>query len=107
MKSQVFNEAQSAYKIIGNCNQDSFDSERGIVVSTKRFMDLDDARIEEDMIDQSYKTSIGPEIYTSEDEDEIIKVSDAEEGESVDNMEDVRPSQFEENLAKNTLSDEL
>ena len=44
---------------------------------------------------------------TSEDEDEIIKVSDAEEGESVDNMEDVRPSQFEENLAKNTLSDEL
>ena len=43
----------------------------------------------------------------SEDENEIIKVSDAEEGESVDNMEDVRPSQFEENLAKTTLSDEL
>ena len=48
-----------------------------------------------------------PKENVSEDEDEIIKVSGAEEGASVNNMEDVRPSQFEENLAKNTLSDEL
>ena len=48
-----------------------------------------------------------PKENVSEDEDEIIKVSGAEEGESVDNMEDVRPSQFEENLPKNTSSDEL